>query len=85
MGLNTMTKKNTQKKPMLPEIKIEITTSYGTKMKPEIKPTIQEAKNRARELLSLGYQISLLHQQFKKGNWQPLKNQKITHVAAPKL
>ena len=80
-----MNKKRTQKKISLPEIKIEISTAYGAKMKPEIKPTIKEARERARELLSLGYQISLLHQQFKKGNWQPLKNKKISHVAIPKL
>ena len=69
----------------LPEIKIEITTSYGSKMKQEIKPSIKEAKDRARQLLGLGYNTNLLHQQLKKGNWQPLKNQKITHAAIPKL
>ena len=77
--------KNRQKKDAFPEVRIEISTSYGTKMKPEVKPCIKDATDRARELLSLGYNVNLFHQQFKKGNWQPLNNHRITHAAIPKL
>lgn len=73
---------NQTKKSIKKQIKIEIST-YGTKLKPEIKLTLKEAIERSRFLLEMGYDIKLF-QQNSKGDWLPF-NYKINHAALPKL